>query len=450
MKVTADLLTRLDRPGPRYTSYPTAVEFHQGFGSGDLARRLADTRGPLSLYVHLPFCESRCSFCACHVVVTGRESVGARYLEALLREAELVAGLLGDRGTLLQYHWGGGTPTWYPPRVLADLHRELTTRFPLLPDAEVAVEVDPRVTGGAHLETLAELGFNRLSFGVQDLDAVVQEFIGRNQTREQTERLFYGARALGFTSINLDLVYGLPGQTEASLRETLRAIVDLGPDRLAVYSFAYVPWMRPHQKRIPEAALPDRNEKFRLLAATIEALRDAGYEHIGMDHFARPEDELAAASRAGTLTRNFMGYTTRRGSGVVALGTSAISDVGDAYAQNHRRLASYYAAVDAGELPVERGYALTDDDRIRRFVITEIMCNGRLRFADLERFGVDADYLAADLEALEAGPAADGLAIVDAQGVAVTELGRLFVRNVARVFDARTRGSDRPVFSRSI
>lgn len=460
IEISAELLARHDRPGPRYTSYPTAVEFSEDFGPDEYSTRLeaVATRpaDPLSLYVHLPFCEARCSFCACHVVVARRPEVSEPYIDRVVAEAELLAERLGVRRRVVQYHWGGGTPTHHPPERLAALHRRLLEHFELDPDAEVAVEVDPRVTTDAHMETLRGLGFNRISLGVQDLDPTVQRLIGRDQTREQTEHLYQEARRLGFPSINFDLIYGLPGQDEATLRDTLDTVIGMGPDRLAVYSFAYVPWMRPHQKRMDEDLLPGTTDKFRLLATVVTRLTEAGYRHIGMDHFALPGDELVAAADDGSLTRNFMGYTTKRDTETIALGTSGISDVDGAYAQNHRRLASYYESVDSGTLPIERGYRLDADDRIRRHVITELMCNGRANLGSVgERFGVDADrYFAAELASLTApgGLVAEGMARVDEGTIRVTELGALFVRRLAGVFDVHTRrrSGDGPMFSRTV
>jgi oxygen-independent coproporphyrinogen-3 oxidase len=338
--VTPSLLAEYDRPGPRYTSYPTAVDFHDGFGPTDYAERLADAAerpdDPLSLYVHLPFCEQRCSFCACHVVVTGHESVADAYLGRVVAEARITAAELGERRMLQQYHWGGGTPTYYQRSVLADLHRSLLSEFELAPGAEVALEVDPRVTTPEHLAVLRELGFNRLSMGVQDADQTVRRLIGRNQTWEQTAGLYDTARRLGYGSINIDLIYGLPGQSERSFWRSLDLVVGLRPDRMAVYSFALVPRMRPHQKRIDASQPPDRDQKFGLLSLGISRLTDAGYRQIGMDRFALPDDELAIAHEDRTLSPNFMGYTTKRGTEIVGLGSSAISDVADAYSQNHR------------------------------------------------------------------------------------------------------------------
>lgn len=460
IEVGADLLARHDRPGPRYTSYPTAIEFTEEFGPADYEARLAAAAGrpadPLSLYVHLPFCESRCSFCACHVVVTRRAEVSEPYLGRIVSEAETLADRLGGRRRVVQYHWGGGTPTHHPPELLADLHTRLLDHFELDPAAEVAIEVDPRVTTYEHLRVLRELGFNRLSFGVQDLDPDVQRLIGRDQTREQTESLYGEARRLGFGSINLDLIYGLPGQTLGTLQQTLDEVVSLRPDRLAVYSFAFVPWMRPHQKRMDESLLPDTKTKFALLAEVVTSLTHSGYRQIGMDHFALPEDELVVAADEGTLNRNFMGYTTKRDTETVALGTSGISDVDGAYAQNHRRLASYYQSVDGGALPVERGYRLDADDRLRRYVITELMCNGTVDLAAAgSRFGVDGtEYFDSELATLASpgGLIEEAMAEVDGSTVRTTELGTLFVRRVAMVFDAYTtrRAGDKPMFSKTV
>ena len=457
IELTPDLLARYDRPGPRYTSYPTAVEFSDAFGPDDYAARLAEAAtvpdGPLSLYVHLPFCQARCSFCGCHVVIARHESVADAYLGRVIDEARILADRLGERRTITQYHWGGGTPTYYAPDDLAKLHRSILEHFTLADDAEVALEVDPRVTTSEHLAMLKELGFNRLSLGVQDFDPDVQDAIGRHQTMEETLELYREARDLGFTSINVDLIYGLPGQTVESFGATMDEILVMRPDRLAVYSFAYVPWVKPNQKRIDPDTLPGRDDKFALLSLVSDRLVNGGYRAIGMDHFALPDDELSIAAADGTLSRNFMGYTTKRGTEMVALGTSGISDVAGAYAQNHKRLNSYYTAVDAGELPIERGVALSGDDRIRRYVITELMCNGKVVYGDVEqRFGIDfAGYFADELHSVSELLVPEGLATVDDDAVRATELGSIFIRNVAMTFDAYLADkTDRPVFSRTV
>jgi oxygen-independent coproporphyrinogen III oxidase len=458
--ITAELLERHDRPGPRYTSYPTAVEFTDRFGPVDHEERLRAASGraadPLSLYVHLPFCRARCTFCACHVVVARNPDVADAYLGRVIAEASLVGDHLGGRRGLSQLHWGGGTPTAYPPDDLRRLHAAIAAAFDLRSDAEQAVEVDPRITTDAHLDTLAALGFNRLSLGVQDLDPEVQRLIGRHQTAEQTIRLFERARSGGFRSINLDLVYGLPGQDAETMAATVDTVLEMRPDRLAVYGFAYVPWMRPHQRRLDEGRIPGAWARLELFALVSNALTAAGYRAVGMDHFALPDDDLGRADMAGTLGRNFMGYTPAASAEVVALGTSGISDVAGAYAQNHRRLASYLRAVDEGVLPVERGYRLDADDLLRRDVITEVMCRWGVDLVEVAAgHGVDAEtYFSPEIEALLApgGLVAEGLVTVDGSTVRLTEWGRPFVRRLAQVFDAHTarRGDGATTFSRSI
>lgn len=458
VSVDAELLARYDRPGPRYTSYPTAVEFTDTVGPGDHAHHLTAAAEreaePLSLYVHLPFCQARCSFCACHVVVTTRPEISEPYLRRVEAEAAMVAELLGRRRRVVQYHWGGGTPTHHPPERLEELHHRLLQHFDLCPGAEVAIEVDPRVTTTAHLEMLRRRGFNRLSLGVQDLDPEVQRLIGRHQTQRQTEQLYQVARQLGFESINFDLIYGLPGQTLATLRRTLDEVMRLRPDRLAVYSFAYVPWIRPHQRRIETDLLPDSPTKFALLAEVVRALQEGGYRHIGIDHFALPGDELVAAADQGTLTRTFMGYTTKRGTDTVALGSSGISDIDGAYIQNHRRLASYYQAVDSGILPTERGYRLDPDDHVRRTVITELMCNARVDLAAVgDRYGIEPRrYFAKELASLSGaqGLVEEGLVEIDGVTVKATQTGRFFLRRLAKEFDVYSRESSKPRFSRMV
>ncbi len=461
MQVTPELLAHHDRPGPRYTSYPTAVEFTDDFGPRDYRQRLREasqlTITPLSLYVHLPFCEARCSFCGCHVVVTKNTSLADVYLDRLIKEAEMVSRRLGERTTLHQYHWGGGTPTYYSPDDLTKLHTALLTMFDIAPGAEVAIEVDPRVTTVEHLAVLRGLGFNRLSMGIQDFDPVVQGLIGRHQRVEEAVELHGAARAMGFESINFDLIFGLPGQTDESFTRTLEQVTELMPDRLAVYSFAYMPAKQTQQSRIDESRIPDRDSKFRLLTLAIDALVEAGYQQIGMDHFALPGDDLTLARSKGTLSRNFMGYTTKRSPDVVAIGTSGISDVQGAYAQNHKRMAEYYGAVDADELPIERGIALSPDDMVRRYVITELMCNGHVNAGDVEsRYDISfSDYFADELAALNApgGAIDEGLVELIGTDLQATELGELFIRNVAMEFDAYMAGhrdATQPHFSRTV
>jgi oxygen-independent coproporphyrinogen-3 oxidase len=457
----ADLRARYDRPGPRYTSYPTAVEFHDGVGSAHYARRLAaaDARPdePLSIYMHLPFCEERCAYCGCFVVITRHREVTDRYLEYLEREIDLVAAHLPHRRRVSQLHWGGGTPTYYTPDRLERLFRRLTRHFRVTPDAELGVEIDPRVTSAAHLDALASLGFNRLSMGVQDFAPEVQEAVNRIQSVDQTRALIDHARALGFRSINVDLIYGLPRQTLDGFTRTLAAVVAMRPERVAVYSFAYVPWMKAHMKHLADEALPGPDLKLALLAAAQRAFGDAGYAPIGMDHFALPDDELARAAATRTLHRNFMGYTVQSARDMVALGLSGIGDVQGGFVQNTKKLPDYYAALDDGRFPIERGYELDDDDHLRRHVITALMCNGFLDIREAEtRFGIDfGAYFAEALAALRGpgAPEGDGLVVLAEDAITVTPLGRTFVRNVCMPFDrylqARLTGQT-PVFSRTV
>ena len=459
---TLRLLERYDRPGPRYTSYPTAIEFHTGVRNDIYVDRLARLNragdSPLSAYVHLPFCQERCSFCGCNVVITPHREVASRYLDAVEQEIALLATHLPDRRTIGQMHWGGGTPTYYTPAQLGRLFVAIARQFSFTPDAELGIEIDPRVTTFAHLEMLRSLGFNRLSMGVQDFDPRVQEAVNRIQSYELTRDLIVEARRLGYGSVNVDLIYGLPHQTEATFTATLEKVLTLRPDRVAAYSFAFVPWMSAHMKELDRAALPPPETKLALLAATVDAFSGAGYRQIGMDHFALPTDELARAIDSHTLHRNFMGYTVKATTDMVAVGVSAIGDVQGAFVQNTKKLPDYYEAVAEGRFPIDRGYELDQDDAIRRYVITELMCNFRLDVPEVERrFGIAfAQYFANELAVLtaaEGSAAADGLVSVAPDRIEVEPLGRMFVRNICMVFDKylplRT-GGPKPVFSRTV
>ncbi len=456
-----ELIRRYDVPGPRYTSYPTAVSFHEGFGEEDYRRHLAqaDARGelPLSLYAHLPFCEARCLYCGCNVVISPHRSVSGPYLDQLVAELDLLARALPHRRVLSQMQWGGGTPTYYPTADLERLFGAVAERFAFTADAEISIEVDPRVTTGEQIDALGRLGFNRLSAGVQDFVPEVQAAIGRIQSEAQTRELIVRARGAGFRSVNLDLIYGLPLQSADGFARTLQRVVALRPERVAVYSFAYVPWLKGHMRKIPPDSLPGPALKLELLALAYRAFTDAGYRAIGMDHFALPDDDLAKAADAGNLSRNFMGYTVKSAPDLVGIGISAIGDVADAFVQNVKKLPAYARAIADGRLPVERGYALDADDRVRRHVITEIMCNARIDFANVgQRFGVDFERaFAEELGALAApgGPITDGLLERTADGLAVTRRGRPFVRIVAMAFDRHlhaARNAAGPVFSRTV
>ena len=449
-----DLLQRYNRPAPRYTSYPPAPHW-QPAGANLLIHALEKSASPLSLYVHIPFCEERCLFCGCHVIVTKHRHVAAPYLDLVKRETEMVAARLPDRRRFAQLHLGGGTPTYYTPAQLTDLLGHTLTHFQPLSGAELALEADPRHTSAAHIDMLADVGFNRISFGVQDLTPEVQEAVNRVQSLEQTARLVEHARRRGFRGINVDLIYGLPLQTPETFERTIESVVALGVDRVAVYSFAFVPWVRGNQKKLNETLLPDAGTKIALFALARERFLRAGYEPIGMDHFARPDDELARAKHEGRLRRNFQGYAVIPGDDVIGLGISAIGDVRGAYVQNEKKLSTYEETVTAGRLPIMRGVARSGDDELRRTVIHELMCNFHVDTAAVERrYGIDfGAYFADDLRLL-AVHEREGLVRISPGRIEATPVGELFVRSLAMCFDRYQRekhaAEAKPVFSRAV
>ncbi len=435
------LVEKYDRAGPRYTSYPTAPVWTEDFGEAEWRAALAsaDERGdePIAFYVHLPFCEKRCLFCACNVVITRREDVVEAYLERLYAGIDRVAAMLPRRRKVSGMHWGGGTPTHLSPAQIRELHGRIARHFEFLPGAELSIEVHPPVTTEEQMTVLRELGFNRISFGVQDIDAEVQRMIARDQTLEQTERMTGWARSMGFSSVNYDLIYGLPGQTTETWDRTLDEVERLRPDRLAIYSYAHVPWLHPHQERMPLDRLPDPETKLELLRTASRRLAgDAGYEEIGFDHFALPEDELALAVREGRLYRNFMGYTVKPAPDYVGFGMTAISEVGDAFAQNHHKMNRWNDALDAGDCGVARGLFIDEDDRLRKLVIERLMCNQRLRLPEVEALA-GAPFRERFAEQWEqlAGFEDDGLVVRGEEELEVTPLGRHFLRNVCMLFD---------------
>lgn len=457
--ISLETLRRFDRPGPRYTSYPTAVEFAESVGAEDYERKLRQADGagagaPLSLYVHIPFCRKRCNFCACHVISTPHREVTDRYLDYLEREVDAVAERLPGRRQLAQMHWGGGTPTYLSPPQIERLFAIISRRFTLQEGAEVAVEVDPRVTTAEHLSTLSRLGFNRLSIGLQDPAQEVQEAIGRHQTWEQTVTLVRRARRIGFSEgVNVDLIYGLPGQRVDRFASGLDDVLELMPDRLAVYSFAYVPWIKPNQRRLAPEEFPDPAIKLELYLTALNRFLEAGYDPIGMDHFALPGDELSAAAREGRLERNFMGYTVKPASTMIGFGVSAIGDLEGGYFQNCKKLSTYYRELDAGRLPVERGCLLDGDDRLRRRVIMSLMCSFRVDKAAIsERFGIEFDdYFRSSLSRL--GELEDAEMVRNSPtAVEILGAGKLFVRNAAMAFDRylEVKTEARPAFSRTV
>lgn len=450
-----DLIEKMNVRGPRYTSYPPVPDWTADFGAADLEQALGRAvatapDAPLSLYVHVPFCESLCTYCGCNVVVSKDRARMDAYVNRVIIELELLAEQLGPRNTLARIHWGGGTPTWLDDKQMRRLWSGIQSSFTLLPHAEVAVELHPGITDVAKLQALRALGFNRLSMGVQDFDPDVQDAIGRVQSIHQTACLVSAARALGFESINFDLVYGLPKQRMETWLKTLDVIADLSPDRLAIYGFAYLPQQRPNQRKISADTLPEPSSRVDLFTAAYARFVDAGMIPIGMDHFAKPDDELAVAQRHRRLWRDFQGYTVKRAQDTIAVGATAISDVGGAYAQNVHRLGVYGEAVDRGRLPVVKGIHLTEEDQLRRKLITQIMCNFWVDLADYSPDISAEDRYRGELAAL--GPMiGEGLVHRAGSEIALTPKGRLFVRNVAMLFDPRLkRDGEGPRYSRTI
>lgn len=438
-----ELIRRFDVSGPRYTSYPTADRFVEAFTAEQVSQALAQRRDgaaamllPLSLYVHIPFCESLCYYCACNKIITKHHERAETYLRYLSREVDLHTAHLGAGEMVSQLHLGGGTPTFLSDKELRELMTMLRRSFTFAPGGEYSIEVDPRTVDSARLATLAELGFNRLSFGVQDFDPAVQKAVHRIQPAEQVFALMESARSLGFESINVDLIYGLPQQTPESFDRTLAQVAQLRPDRIALYAYAHLPERFKPQRRIVAAELPPASAKLTMLSRSLAAFQDAGYVHVGMDHFALPHDALAVAKRQGRLHRNFQGYSTQPDCDLIGLGVSAIGRVGATYSQNAKTLEEYYDYLDQGHLPVVRGLALSRDDLVRRVVIMALMCQGQLDFEsiDLAHLIDFKSYFAAELETLR-GMQEQGLVEVNDTGIQVTDLGWFFVRGVAMVFD---------------
>jgi len=438
------LIARYDVPGPRYTSYPTAPQFQPGFGEADFrahARASNDDPIPraLSLYVHVPFCLSPCFYCGCTRIITRDKGKAAIYLDHLYREIEIVAPLFARDRPLKQLHFGGGTPNFLDEAQMADLLESLSRHFSFSheDDREFGIELDARWCGPDYLRMLARRGFNRISLGIQDFDPQVQAAVNRLQTVEQTRALLDAARECGIRSTSVDLIYGLPKQNVASFRRTLEQVITLAPDRIATYAYAHMPDRFKAQRRIAEADLPDAAGRLRLFGACVEMLTAAGYRYIGMDHFARPQDDLAQAQDAGTLQRNFQGYSTHAECDLIGIGMSSISHIGNSFSQNARELPLYYAALDQGRLPVAKGIALIEDDLIRADIIQRLMCHGVvdiLEFAARHRLDFAA-YFRPQMQRLRELEA-DGLVTVDAQSIRVSPRGRFLLRNIAMCFDA--------------
>ena len=443
------LIARHDVAGPRYTSYPTAPQFHAGFDERALRAAIQASNEepvprPLSLYVHVPFCTSPCFYCGCNRNITRDVGKADRYLERLYREIEMLAKLFDRDRQVTQLHFGGGTPNFLDLPRMQELMGVLARHFSFSMERsrEFGIEIDPRFADADYVRGLGELGFNRISVGIQDFDPAVQAAVNRIQSVAQTREVLEAARASGFRSASVDLIYGLPRQTVAGFGRTLDAVVALAPDRVAVYAYAHLPAMFKAQRQIEAGDLPDPATRLALFGQALARLGEAGYVYVGMDHFARADDELVSAQRAGTLQRNFQGYSTHGECDIVGLGVSAIGRIGDSYNQSARDLAGYYAAIDNGHLPVARGLALSGDDLLRRAVIGQLMCHGEL---DMRDFGeqhriVFAAYFAAELERLRA-LAGDGLVTLDAQAIRITPRGRLLLRIVAMCFDAYLGGA---------
>lgn len=457
-EIDIELLKRFNQPGPRYTSYPTAPLFSQEFSAEDFEQEIIATNpessaSEISLYFHFPFCDTLCYFCGCNMMVTQNRDHISEYNRYLKKEIDLLTPLISKNRKVEQMHWGGGTPTYLTPSEIRDIGGYIKERFDFADDIEASVEIDPRGLTREHMVALREVGFNRTSFGVQDFNLKVQEAINRIQSEELTRQTVQWARELGFQSINLDLIYGLPHQTLETFAETVDKIIDISPDRIAVFNYAHVPWLKKHQVLIKEEDLPSSDERLQILKMTIEKLVGAGYEYIGMDHFAKPSDELAIAQKNNTLYRNFQGYSTKAGCDVYAFGLSAISQFQNIYAQNLKHLKEYYKRVDENKPATNVGYRMTFDDHVRKETINQLMCHLEIDKRGIEaRFGIDfEEYFAADLPKLEVF-LREGFLENNTDKINVTGSGILVIRNIAMCFDAYLEKmiKEKPVFSKTV
>ncbi|MBD2578253.1 oxygen-independent coproporphyrinogen III oxidase [Oscillatoria sp. FACHB-1406] len=458
VKFDTNLIQKYNKPLPRYTSYPPATQLTTDFTGNDFKAGIVAgnyKQTPLSLYCHIPFCETPCYFCGCNTLITQRKQVAEPYLNYLARDIKQVAELVDSQRQVNQMHWGGGTPNYLNQTQIEFLWRTIQSHFNFNPDAEISIEINPRFVDRDYILFLRNLGFNRISFGIQDFNPIVQQAINRVQPEEMLFNVMSWIREAEFESVNVDLIYGLPFQTLETFTETIKKTRELNPDRVAVFNFAYVPWMKAVQRNLPEDKLPNAAEKLAIFKMTIEQLTGNGYVYIGMDHFAKPNDELSIAQQDGTLHRNFQGYTTQPESDLLGFGMTSISMLHDVYAQNHKRLKDYYAAIDNNELPIERGVSLSRDDLIRRTVIMELMCEFQLSSHALEEkyhLGFDfefEDYFNREIPEFKALED-DGLIEIVPHGIKVTAAGRLLIRNIAAVFDAYLREPKHQQFSKSM
>jgi oxygen-independent coproporphyrinogen III oxidase len=451
------VLKRFNSQGPRYTSYPTAPMFSPEFTAGDFKNEIIKTNKnndrPLSLYFHFPFCAKLCYFCGCTMRVTHDRKLISQYNDYIKKEIDLIAPLVSKGRKVVQMHWGGGTPSYLLPEEIRDVGNYIRDRFDFAEEIEASVEIDPRNMVRDHIEAFAEVGFNRTSFGVQDFNLQVQQAINRVQSEEITRQVVLWARELGFESVNLDLIYGLPYQTLETFSETVDKVIDISPDRIAVFNYAHVPWLKKHQSVMNQDAMPSPDQRLAILKMTSEKLTDAGYEYIGMDHFAKPTDELAIAQKEGTLYRNFQGYSTKAGADLYAFGMSAISQFENIYAQNQKDFKAYYASADSGQLATRVGYRMTKDDHIRKETIMQLMCNLKIDKRRVEReFGIDFEvYFRNDIPKLDQF-IREGLVVNEPDKIRVIDSGILIIRNIAMCFDAYLEEMMRtkPVFSKTV
>ncbi len=448
--------TKYSKPGPRYTSYPTALEFNETFDNNALLAEFEnqDKSRPLSLYFHLPFCRSACYFCGCNVVFTSKEDKKVRYIEYIEKELNILASHLDTSREVIQMHFGGGTPTFFSPEQLAEVIGLIKKTFPnFTKDAEISCEIDPRFFTKAHMEALKEGGFNRISFGVQDFDPKVQEAVHRIQPYEITKAAIDLAREYGIASVNVDLIYGLPFQTFETFKKTLQLARSLDADRFAVFNYAHVPWLKKTMRKIDETTLPHPSVKLEILKYTIDYFTSEGYKMVGMDHFAKPEDELFKAIEKGELHRNFQGYTTKGGADLIGVGLTSIGEGKDYYVQNYKNMHEYETAIDEGRLPVERGIKLTEDDVIRNAVIMELMSNFKLNIPKIEKtFGINfGDYFKESLDALKEFQDADVVSVTKEE-IKASPTGEMLIRNIAMVFDAymNKHAASKKTFSKTI
>ncbi|HSH09907.1 MAG TPA: oxygen-independent coproporphyrinogen III oxidase [Oceanipulchritudo sp.] len=432
------LIAKYNRPGPRYTSYPTALQFVPVDDPEPLFADSKDATSPISLYYHLPFCESLCWFCACTTVITCNRDRADIYLDALEKEMDMTLPYLNLANRQVnQLHYGGGSPSFLTAAQLDRLCTAIRKRFPIDADAEISAELDPRTLSEEKVKVLASHGFNRVSFGVQDVDPKVQKAIHRIQPDEMNRKCVEWVRASGIESLNVDLIYGLPYQTVESFRQTLQTVLSYSPDRFAIFSYAHVPWVAPAQKILERSTLPEPEVKFTMLIETIETLTANGYVYIGMDHFAKADDEMCHALDSGTLHRNFQGYTTKAGSELCGFGMSSISQNSGSYRQNMKELKDWHEAIEADKLPAHKGYTMTEDDKLRREIIMKIMCSGNVVYqAFNDKYGIDFRNMFQGAIAQLEEPAKDGLVEFNDSGFRVTNTGRLLLRNIAMPFDA--------------